>query len=259
MLVGIAVSAVLHVLVIVVYSTLVRGPERTVVVFPVPPVVAEAEGLQVLRLVEVTTPEAANPRDPAPIQEVDRPDVDVVVPDIGDEPPAYLPRRYRSAAERLMLSEGDPRLWQPIDPELLAPLPEELLRIRIATLIAGGNDSALAEARLLARAMDWTYTDDDGKRWGLSPGMIHLGDIAVPLPFGFGPPPDYNGDRAEWAFRMNDIQRAAGTLAARQSWRERVEVMRKRREARRAEENASRANGPPVVKPDTTSSRPRRR
>ena len=256
LLTGLTVSAALHVLVIVLYSSLGRTPVPDVTVIPFPPTPSEPEGIQVVQIVEVSTPEVAAPEEPTTIETVEAPEIDVEGPDIETEPTPFLPERYRSAVERLRLGAGDPRLWQPVDPALVEPSPEQLLTIRIATLIAEGNDSALAEAQALSRAMDWTYTDDDGKRWGLSPGMIHLGDVAIPLPFGFGAPYDYSGDRAELAFRMNDIQRQAGSLAARQSWRERVEAMRKRREERRAEEQAARTRVPPTVKPDTTSSRP---
>ena len=255
-LAGLGVSVAVHLLVIVLYSSLVRISVPDVIMVPVPRSAPEPEGMQVVQIIEVASPETATPEEPIPTEEVAQPEIEVEGPDIETGFDPFLPERYRSAVERLRLGPGDPRLWQPIDPSLMEPAPERVLAVRLATLIAEGNDSALAEAQALASAMDWTYTDEDGKRWGLSPGMIHLGDISVPLPFGFAAPYDYNGERAEAAFRMNDIQRAAGSLAARQSWRERVEAMRKRREARRAEEEAARAKAPPVAKPDTSFSRP---
>lgn len=255
-LAGLGVSAALHLLVIVLYSSLVRIAIPDVIVVPVSRSAPEPDGMQVVQIIEVAAPEAPTPEEPTPTREISEPEIDVEGPDIEPELDPYLPERYRSAVERLRLGAGDPRLWQPIDPSLVEPTPEQILTVRIATLIAEGNDSALAEAHALAGATDWTYTDEDGKRWGLSPGMIHLGDISIPLPFGFGAPYDYNGERAEMAFRMNDIQRAAGSLAARQSWRERVEAMRQRREERRAAEEAARAKAPPVAKPDTSFSRP---
>ncbi len=255
-LAGLGVSLALHLLVILFYSSLVRVSVPDVIMVPVSPPAIEPDVMEVVQIITVETPETSTPEEPTPAEEVSAPEVDVTGPEIAPEIDLFLPDRYRSAVERLRLGAGDPRLWEPVDPQLLEPAPEQILAIRIATLIAEGNDSALAEAQALSRAMDWTYTDEDGKRWGLSPGMIHLGDISVPLPFSFGVPYDYSGERAEMAFRMNDIQRAAGTLAARQSWRERMEAMRKRREERRAEEEAARAKAPPTAKPDTTFSRP---
>lgn len=258
LLVGLALSALVHVLAVVIYPFFYGGsPDGpgTLIV----PGVREVEGMRVLEIVEVTTPEVGDPSDPVEIAEPATPDVAPERPDIGDEFDVYVPGRYRSAAERLRIGEGDPRLWQPIDPALVAPTPDEILRIRLAAAIEEANDSAFAEAERLAQSMDWTYTDDDGNRWGVSPGTIHLGDTEIPLGnFGFGPPPDYNGDQADWAFRMLDIDRAAGTLAARMSWKERIEVMRMRREAQRAREEAEKANSA-VADPDTTSSARRRR
>ena len=95
----------------------------------------------------------------------------------------------------------------------------------------------------------------------MSPGKLHLGDLTIPLPFGFGPPPDFSGDRADWAFRTADIERAASTLAVRRSWEERREAMMKRREELRAlkgegEERKKTDGGVraiEAVRPDTAS------
>lgn len=256
-LTGLGISLVVHAVILLAYGSLARMPETRTIIVPVPPIRSEASGIRVLRVAEVAAPELGDPLDPEPIEAVEQPEVGVEAPELVDEGAAFIPRHYRSAAERLRLTEGDPRLWASVAPELLEASDEDILQARLAILIAEGNDSVLAEAEALARSMDWTYTDEDGKRWGLSPGMIHLGDIAVPLPFGFGAPYDFSGDRAELGFRFSDIQRAAGTLAARQSWRERVEAMRKRREERRAEEQAARAGTGSTVQPDTTSHGPR--
>lgn len=256
MLVGFGVSVVVHAALLLSYAFLSQNEEPRVVIIPVAPVADVATGVRVLRVVEVAATELGDPLDPDPIEDVDPPDIDVEIPDLAEDIGVFIAERYRSVAERLRLSEGDPRLWAPIAPEFLKASNQDVLQARLAILVSEGNDSVLAEAHALARSTDWTFTDEEGKRWGLSPGMIHLGDITVPLPFGFGAPYDYNGERAEMAFRVNDIQRAAGSLAARQSWRDRVEAMKRRREERRARDQATRAN---AVKPDTTSRGPWRR
>ena len=257
LLVGLTLSALAHVLAVVIYPFFAGvRPDR-----PggfIIPAVREVGGMRVLEIVEVTPAEVADPTDPVEIEDPETPDIAPEMPDIGDEFEVYIPGRYRSAAERLRIGNGDPRLWQPIDPALVAPTPDEILRLRLAVAIEEANDSAFAEAERLAQSLDWTHTDEDGNKWGVSPGKIHLGDTEIPLPFGFGPPPDYSGDRADWAFRMADIDRAAGTLAARMSWRERIEVMRMRREAQRAREEAERERAA-TADPDTTSSARRRR
>ena len=258
MLVGLVLSALAHVALVVLYPFL-AGPRSDRAGVLVRPAVREVGGMRALQIVEVPAEDVGDPSDPVVIDDPGPPEATPEMPDFEEEWDVFVPGRYRSAGERLRVGEGDPRLWQPISSELLAPTPEEIVRLRLAAAIEAANDSAFAEAERLAQSLDWTHTDEDGKRWGVSPGRIHLGDVEIPLPFGFGPPPDYNGDQADWAFRMADIDRAAGTLAARMSWRERAEAMRLRREARRAREEAEKENAASVVRPDTTSSAPRRR
>ncbi len=255
---GLSISALAHLLLLLLYPLFAPPRPETPGVL-VRPAIREPGGMRSLRIVEISLPESGDPEDPEDLIDPEDPEVEVEV-DVGQEEfEFHMPGRIRTPGERLLLGQGDPRLWLPLDPELVAPTPEEIMRLRVYAAIEAANDSALAEAERLAASLDWTRTDDEGRRWGVSPGKIHLGDVEIPLPFGFGPPPDYNGDQAEWAFRMADIDRAAGTLAARMSWKERIEIMRRRREARRAEEDAATTGSPPVVRPDTSITRNRNR
>lgn len=257
-------SAVAHMLLIVLYPFFSgRYPDAPFA--PYEPPTREAGGMRVVRIIEVTSPEAGTPDDPLEVEEVEQPDIVAEGPGFDEAIRIRSPELYRyvPAWERLRLSHGDRRLWRPIDPALVAPTPEQILNLEIAAAIEAGHDSAAAEAERARRALDWTHTGEDGRRWGVSPGKIHLGDVTIPLPFGFGPPPDYNGDRAEWAFRMADIERAARTLAVRRSLQERNEVMKKRREEKARKEREEKEKGKavvlPVVRPDTISGRPGRR
>jgi len=146
-----------------------------------------------------------------------------------------------TAAERLRPRAGDLRLWAPVDPELTRPSREELMRLLLAAELENLSDSLALAEELARRVTDWTYTDDEGKRWGVSPGKLHLGDITLPLPFGFGTPAwirEQNGNRL-WAW--DDIERGAAAKGVRDTWRERAEAIRRRKEAER--------------KPDTTGIR----
>ncbi len=259
LLAGMGISALAHLVLVFVYPFFAPPPPGPPGVL-VRPAIREVAGMRSLAIVEISISESGVPENPEDLADPETPEIEI---EAGDEAAEvfelYLPGRIRTPGERLLLGQGDPRLWQPLDPALVAPTPEEVMRLRVYAAIEAANDSALAEAERLAASMDWTRTDDEGRKWGVSPGKIHLGDVEIPLPFGFGPPPDYNGDQADWAFRMADIDRAAGTLAARMSWKERIEFMRRRREARRAEEEAARGENPPVVRPDTSTTRNRRR
>ena len=266
--VGLALSALAHVLAVVVYS-FSTAPAGSPALPPASPPLPSPDGIEVVRLVEVEGQLPGDPTDPSEIETPDDPDVAPELQTFEDEGPRF-PGRYRSAAERLRAVIDDPRLLNVLDPGPIEPTPEEALELRILAAIEAMNDSATAEAARARAALDWTHTDEDGGKWGVTPGRLHLGDITIPLPFGFGPPPDYDGDRAEMAFRLSDIDRAAGSTAARQSWKERAEVMRQRREARRQAEIEAKAKAeaeteaeeeeaegeegkpPPVIKPDTT-------
>ncbi len=264
LVVALAASTLAHVALIVLYPFF-SGRYSAAPFSPYEPPAREAVGIRVVRIIEVTSPEAETPGDPLEVQEVEQPEIVAEGPAFEEETRLRAPELYRylPAWERLRLSQGDRRLWNPIDPALTAPTPDQILNLEIAAAIAAGHDSAAAEAERARRALDWTHTGEDGRRWGVSPGKIHLGDVTIPLPFGFGPPPDYDGDRAEWAFRMADIERAARTLAVRRSLQERNEVMKKRREEQARKEKEEKEKGkavvPPVVRPDTISGRPRRR
>ena len=79
--------------------------------------------------------------------------------------------------------------------------------------------------------MDWTYTDEEGTRWGVSPGKIHLGDITIPMPFGFGAPPMVREQNASDIWAWDDIERGAARKGVRDYWKERAEVIRRRKDA----------------------------
>jgi hypothetical protein len=95
------------------------------------------------------------------------------------------------------------------------------------------NDSALAAAIAAARATDWTVTDANGGRWGVTPGQIHLGKITLPLPFAFSPPPgrrdEMNGRLSGW----NAIRRQANQVDAKETSDDRAKAIRERNQAAR--------------------------
>jgi hypothetical protein len=91
------------------------------------------------------------------------------------------------------------------------------------------------------RATDWTYTDDQGRRWGVSPGQIHLGGITIPLPFGFAAPPSAEGARRAW--QDADVAGQAGRATAAATLKDRAVEIRRRRDAERAKERADTTGG----------------
>ena len=247
LLVSYLASAVVHVLVIVLYSflgSLARGRAPPGVLNPPP----APEGIEVIRLLEVladlsepapppAAPEralpAVQPLSPGPLTADPAESTLVEAPD----PSTGIP----SVAERLRPGEVDERLWR-IDPDLIELSDRELARLLLAWTIEELGDSALsAEARARA-ATDWTYTDSEGKRWGISAGRLHLGDLSIPLPFSFSAPPGSEAARRAW--EDAEIARAAASAAARANMQERVKAIRERRDREREEAQ--------TVPPDTT-------
>lgn len=153
----------------------------------------------------------------------------------GGDPSDSLPDEEAtglSAAERLRPRAGDLRLWAPIDPALTALTDEQVMRLRLIAELEAMGDSAAAAAERARAALDWTYTDEEGRKWGVSPGKLHLGDITLPLP-GFSSSPwarEANQDRYwEW----NDIDRGAARALAEQTLKERARAIRERKERER--------------------------
>lgn len=139
----------------------------------------------------------------------------------------------RSLAERTRARFDDPRLWDlPAPPVPLPPEFDAALAPLYARLGAIA-DSMYAAGVAAERALDWTVTDDDGNKWGFSPGKIHLGKITLPLPFNFSPPP---GRREEYNNRIDGwtaIQRQAGQAAILEALEERAKAIRARNDSTR--------------------------
>ena len=149
------------------------------------------------------TPLAPQPEDPVPVRPLPDPDPpaaggadapDIVDPEISD-PALEGPRA--TVAERIRARNLDPRLWV-VPPELTDLTPEELMRLRLMWAFEEVSDSALAAEIVAQAGRDWTYTDGEGRRWGISEGQIHLGDVTIPLPFAFSPAPNSAAARRAW-------------------------------------------------------------
>ena len=161
---------------------------------------------------------------------------DPLLPPGTPEPGTPVPPR--SLSERLRAGVGgNPLLTAPIGPP--APLVgPEAARARLAEQLAIYNDSVAAERALAERNGNWTKTDKDGNRWGVSPGKIHLGKITIPL--------NNNGEdvfkasaqrREEVAQQLRTwsaIEAQAARAEIKDSFEERVKEIRKRKEAERA-------------------------
>jgi len=245
---GIGISALLHVAIVVLYPGLLdRVPEGRVTPTPTPrdlPV----QGIEIVTFREVEDEPVAVEEEPPPeiILELPEP-VDTEAPLALPTPvPPALPRpgegaqaaerddRQRTAAERLRPQMGDPRIWAPLDRSFLDLTDEERAEIYLRGMIRSWNDSVAVAVALSGEATDWTYTDDQGRRWGLSPGRLHLGDFSIPLPLSFQLPPGRRDEVMRRDWEIQDILRGVASAEVRASWAERAREIRERMDEERA-------------------------
>jgi len=241
--ISLGVSALLHLVAIAIYPSFFSGiPEANTpfggFVQPLSP-----PGTELVNLVEL--PDDPDPDTPPPPEDEPEPEAPTLSPDARPSgilaPPGFedlQPPPGPTAAERIRPKGEDLRYWAPVDPELTALTREEFMRLQLIAELETLNDSAALAAELERLGTDWTYTDDEGKKWGVSPGKVHLGDLTIPLPFGFGQSA-WQRERGQdrlWAWE--EIERGAATGELLRSWKSRDEAIRARRNAER--------------KPDTT-------
>jgi hypothetical protein len=145
-----------------------------------------------------------------------------------------------SAADRLRMTLTDRRLWAPLPTALRELTLEQREELALSGRIAEWYDSIQAVAAAEAAWTDWTFTDGDGNRWGISDGQLHLGGLTLPLPV-FGAAP---GAARERAWQWDEISRQGNSVAVQQTVRERMEAIRARRDRERAEARGDTTGAP---------------
>ena len=237
-----AASVAIHFLAVAIYPFFGNTVNIDAISFNFPNVSGRTEGIQVLRLVEVDDPIASErPDDPEEIEDVDDPDpLMTPVPIEGTPDPELIPPPP-SGAELLRPNLSNPILWEALSSGVLDITLKQREQLLIASALARWNDSAATSLAAEAAAMDWTFTDDDGKRWGVSPGKIHLGDITLPLPFGFGTVVGKREEVNDRHWQWDEIYRQGVRAEVNESWRDRAEAIRRRRDRERT-----------AVQPDTS-------
>ena len=258
--VGIGASAALHIGVIALYSLVITqwSPGETVLA-----VESRSRGfddMRVVRVVEIESPDlTAEPPD-----EPSQPTADIQpeVTDLGPPVPGGIdfdePPRGRRASEALRVRSSDARLWREAMPELFELTDAERMQLELAGRLEEWTDSVAEVVAAELALTDWTTTDDQGRRWGISPGQLHLGDVTLPLPFYFSGNSWERELASRRAWEDQDILKGANVQALRSSWRERAEAIRRRRDRDRDEdpipprEDPVRTEGPPASDPSGT-------
>jgi hypothetical protein len=193
---------------------------------------------------ERAAPEMVAPRrTPIPVVPAS-PAVDPRARGEGTQPDAAAPTA-RTPAERMQPGLGDPRLWErPGAP----PEPEksdfERARERVYARIDALNDSLAAEGAAADRATDWTFTDKDGKKWGVSPGGIHLGGVTLPIPIRAPGPPDKAKEERDRARKGAEIDWHGDRARVRGSIQDQIKATREEKDrARAAKRDSTKAGG----------------
>ena len=240
-----AISAVLHLLAIVLYPSFSQGIPEWLPIYGGPARLFAPQGIELVNIQEL--PSAVEAEIAVRVEELEpeRP-VELAAPEVAGPPEPELPSPAETeegltAAERLRPQAGDLRLWAPVDPERARLTDEQIMRLwLLAELEAAGDSMALAE-ELARRGLDWTHTDAEGRKWGVSPGKLHLGDLTLPLPFAFSAPPGKAEQARDRMWEWDAIERGAASGEILRTLRERDEQIRRRMESRR--------------RPDTTGAR----
>ena len=258
--VGMGASAALHIGVVALYSLVITQWSPRETVFAVESSSRAFSDMRVVQVVEIELPDltAEPPDDPSePTAEIRLEVVDVGPPfpdgvDLG-EPPGG-----RRASEVLRVRAADLRLWREAMPELFELTDAERMQLELAGRLEEWTDSVAQIVAAELALTDWTTTDDQGRRWGISPGQLHLGDLTLPLPFYFGGNSWQRDEANRRAWEDQDILNGANVQALRSSWRERAEAIRRRRNRDRDEDRVQppeepvRTEGPPASDPGGT-------
>lgn len=143
-----------------------------------------------------------------------------------------------TAPARAPLRPGfsDPRLY--VAPREIPPPPEPSDHERYMAHLQGRldayNDSIGADAERARRATDWTVTDKNGDRWGVSPGKVHLGGVTLPVPVQLGGSGEQRRAADEEKRTREEIRRGEETREQREAMKERTRATRERKDAERA-------------------------
>jgi hypothetical protein len=228
------VSAAVHVFFIAIYPRLFGAPEPSGGPFRLPVDTRPTDAIEVLNIVEVDIPPDVDRPEQPRLEDVERREASVAAPALDDVPVVDFARPGITAAERLRPNVQDRRLWAPIPEEYTRLTLEQREELALAGRLAEWYDSVQAAQAAEAAWTDWTFTDSEGKKWGISEGQLHLGGLTLPLP-AFGAAP---GAARERAWQWSELARQGNAMAIQGTVKERMEAIRARRDRERAQQQA---------------------
>ncbi len=227
-------SAVIHVLAVILYPYLFDRLDPEGAVFAPPAVAGSTQGSEVIRLIEIdATPDPEQPDEPDEIEDLDEPAPEADAPTF-DLPGIEVAPPGPTAADRLRPRLLDARIWRTPPDEFFELTLEQREELLLADRIAEWYDSLQAAQAAEAALTDWTFTDADGGRWGISPGKIHLGDVTLPLPVNFGVPVGKRDETNLLVWQWEEIMRQKARAEMEMTFQERAAAIRARRDRERA-------------------------
>lgn len=140
-------------------------------------------------------------------------------------------------------SYSDPRLWLPPGPVMGAPRSQvQRLDSVIMARLQPHLDSLEAIAEHQGKAPgDWTF-NKDGKKWGMDPKYIYIGDHKIPtailalLPLNKGANPITSNANKAFAFQHDEIQYNAQRAMNEEEFNQAVKRIRERKQREHDEE-----------------------
>lgn len=246
--VGLALSALIHLLILISSSFMI------VIDLPGPRLAPRVTGPQeTIRLVAITQVMKVAPstEDPmarnsagahapaaAPVAKQDeRVSPDLALPEQRSAPAAPDPavdanRGTSYVADRLRPGGRDPRLWSV--PNKLSDAEKSDVERSIADRLRAIEDSVLAVQDNSRRTVDWTLGGTEGNRWGISPDCIHVGGLTIPLAVRIGQPKCQSDPMADHTREWNSQKAQADLARARDHLKEQAKAIRERKDQERA-------------------------
>ena len=185
-----------------------------------------------IRLIDIIP--LVRPEDPEELAELEAGAANAQRPEIQGIRLGELLPPPNNAADRLRPNLVDARLWAAPPPEFFELSLEQREELLVSNRIVAWYDSVSIAKAAEDRLTDWTFTDSKGGRWGVADGKIYLGDVALPLPLSFGTPVGRRDIEARRVWEFEEIERQSQRYLIEQSWKERAEAIRARRDRERA-------------------------
>jgi hypothetical protein len=241
---ALAVSFLVHLLLF----RVTLDPDSDRLISPPPPRYLDTE--RVMRAHDITAVEVDVPPIDVQIRELEeRREAEIPNAPWTIPPPATAaPPEASSIRERLRYRMGSVEVWRPREmPRGELMTPEDVVRARVAAELQQFNDSVAAEAAARARATDWTFTDSEGRRWGITPNRIYInGDsVKIPMQIEFAPHPMVGREQRARIQDWNQIQMQAARVETQEVINERIRLIRERAEQERARNGGGGGAGAP--------------